>query len=289
MARTTTDLLNSVKRRAQLPDDSGTLSDTDILEFASDELLNVVAPRLMAINEWHYAYSYNETVTSVRTYRINSRTVGNKIISVEFYDGTTYRTIRLKHPLTQRMDLGESYSIYGNQIVLSDACPNSGTLRIRAMLRPSRLVASGCSAITAVNTGTNSVTVDVDNFSDAQLVDVIYASSPYEVAISATIASGGAGLTYVLTGATVASAYALTTRLTPTEQTDRPQIPDELHDYLAQRVAIRCMEARGFTADMQNHMKKLVDLETAFDRLTSPRSSGEFKAIVPEEYLFGEF
>src|SRR5688572_15737014 len=139
MARTTTDLLNSIKRRAQLPDDGGTLSDADILEFSSDELLNVVAPRLMAQREWHYAFSYTETVTSARNYRINPRTAGNAIVSVEYYDGTDYRFIPLKHALMQRNAVAENYSIYGNSIVLSDSCPTSGTLRVRALLRPSRL------------------------------------------------------------------------------------------------------------------------------------------------------
>lgn len=287
MARTASDLLTNIKRRTQLPDDGGTLSDADILAFATDELQNVVMPRLMAMNEWHYAFSYNETLSSTREYRLNSRIAGNRIISVEYNDGTNYRFIRLKHPLLQRQDLGENYSIYGNQIVLSDAVPSTGTLRIRAVLRPSQLVTSGCSAISSVNTGTNAVTVDVDNFSDAASVDVVYASSPYEITqIGGTIASGGATTTYVLSGVTVSSAWAATTRLCPAEQSDRVQLPDELHDYLAQRTAIRCMEARGFTQDMQNHLRKLADLEGAFDRLTAPRNKGEFKAIIPEEWMF---
>src|SRR5882724_9832483 len=102
MAKTTTDLINNVKRRSQLPDDGGTLSDSDILAFASDELQNIVAPRLMSIEEWHYAYSYNITLSSVRAYRLSPRAAGNAIISVEYLDGTNYRFIRLKHPLLQR-------------------------------------------------------------------------------------------------------------------------------------------------------------------------------------------
>lgn len=289
MARTTTDLLNSIKRRAQLPDDGGTLSDSDILEFASDELLNVVAPRLMAQQEWHYAFSYTETVTSSRTYRINPRTAGNTIISVEYYDGVDYRFIPLKHPLTQKNETNENYSIYGNTITLSDSMPTSGTLRIRALLRPSRLVASGCTAVTSVGASNTLTVTSSAAFSASQLVDVQYGDSPYEMFLLTSVSSvPGGGVTVIVADAITSTTFPVTAvrpgRLCPAEQTDRIQLPDELHDYLAQKVAIRCMEARGFTKDMENHLRKLADLELAFDRLTAPRSKGEFKAIVPETY-----
>lgn len=286
MAKTTSDLLTNIKRRTQLPDDGGTLSDSDILAFASDELENVVVPRLMALNEWYYTFEYSQALSSGRSYRINPRCAFQKIISVEYLDGSNYRFIAQRHPLQQaNRETGESFAIYGNNIVVSDAVPSSGTLRIRAFLRPSRLVSSGCSAIVAANPGTNAITVDVDNFSDNDSVDIIYKTSPYEVlAIGASIASGGATTTYVLTGVTVSTDWENATRLTPAEQTDRIPLPDELHDYLAQRVAIRCMEARGFKDDMENHLRKLKDLEAAFDRATSPRARGEFKAISDDEW-----
>lgn len=286
MAKTVQNLLDNIKRRAQIPDDGGTLSNLDILAFASDELQNVVYPRLMAANEWHGAFSYNQTLSSSRTYRINSRTAGNTIISVEYYDGVSYRFIRLKHPLLQRQDLGENYAIYGNQITISDAVSSSGTLRIRALLRPSTLATSGGQSITAVNTGTNSLTVaDSSAFSANQTVDVVYESSPYEVAyVSATVSSVPDGTHVILS--TSDSAWANTCRVIAAETTDRVALPDELHDYLAQRVAIRCMEARGFREDMDNHLRKLEDLEKSFQRLVAPRSKGEFKAIVSEDWLF---
>lgn len=298
MAKTTTDLLNNIKRRAQLPDDGGTLSDTDLLALASDELQNVIAPKLMSTNEWHYAFSYTQTVTSSRTYRINPRTAGNSIISVEYYDGVDYRFIRLKHPLLQREDLGENYAIYGNQITLSDACPTSGTLRVRAMLRPSSLISTGPTAVSAGVSATRTITVvSTTGFTSGQLVDLVYGSSPYEVlatgryaaiadathftldSLSADEVSAIASLTDTLLGSDAV-------RVCPADQSDRIQLPDELHDYLAQRTAIRCMEARGFTQDMQNHLRKLADLEASFGRLMQPRSKGEFKAIVSEDLLF---
>lgn len=288
MAKTTSDLLTNIKRRTQLPDDGGTLSDTDILAFASDELQNVIAPRLMSVHEWQYAFSYTQALSSARTYRINSRVAGNKIISVEYFDGVNYRFIAQRHPLTQNKQgsTSEDFSIYGNQIVLSDSSPTSGTLRIRAYLRPSALVSSGGQSITAVNSNTNSLTVASSAaFSASQLVDVVYESSPYEItSVAATVSSIPDGTHVILN--TSDSSWASATRVIAAETSDRIQLPDELHDYLAQRTAIRCMEARGFKQDMDNHLRKLADLEAAFDRLVSPRASGEFKAIVAEDWFW---
>lgn len=295
MARTTTDLLNNIKRRTQLPDDGGTLADTDILALASDELQNVVAPRLMAIHEWHYAFTYTQTVTSSRTYRINSRCAGNKIISIEYFDGTNYRFINQRHPLTQNKPgmSAEDFSIYGNQIVLSDGCPTSGTLRIRAILRPSSLVTTGCTSITSIGDfgATNQLTVTSSSgFSSTQLIDVQFATSPYEIFMITSVSSVPDGSHVVTVDSITSSTFPVSSnspgRLCPAEQTDYPQLPDELHDYLAQRTAIRCMEARGMTSDMQNHIRKLEDLETSFSRLMSPRANGEFKVIAPEDYFF---
>ena len=293
MSKTTSDLLTSIKRRAQLPDDGGTLSDSDILAFASDELVNVVAPRLIAMDEWHFAFSYSQTLSSTRTYRLSSRCSGNRIISVEYYDGTGYRFIRLRHPLMQSWQAGEHYSIYGNQITLSDACPTTGTLRIRALARPSQLVTTGCTAVSAANSTTQQLTVTSSTgFSAGQLVDLVYADSPYEIALFGVIQTVD-DATHVTLNSVLPVTPQIQTdagqgliRLCPADQSDRVALPDELHDYLAQRTAIRCMEARGFTQDMQNHLRKLADLEAAFDRLVSPRSKGEFKAIVPEDWYF---
>lgn len=289
MAKTVSDLLTSIKIRGQIPDDGGTLSDTNILSMASDELENVIFPRLMAMNEWHYAFSYTQALSSARSYRINSRCSGNRIISVEYTsDSVTYRTIKSKHPLLQAQDLGENYAIYGNSIVVSDAVPTSGTLRIRAVLRPSRLVASGGQSITGTNSATDQVTVASSAaFLDGDLVDILYESSPYENFAITTIDTVNNGTTITMASDVDATWIVPGIRIIAAETSDRVMLPDELHDYLCQRTVIRIMEARGFTQDMKNHMQKLGDMEVAFDRLVAPRSKGEFKAIVPEDYYIG--
>lgn len=283
MAKTTTDLLNNIKRRTQLPDDGGTLSDTDILAFATDELQNVVMPRLMAMNEWHYAFSYTQSLSSSREYRINPRVAGNRIISVELLDGSDYRFIKLSHPLTQWKDFGESYSIYGNKIVLSEACPTSGSIRVRAVLRPSDLILTGVTYVTAgTSAGGFNVDIASDEFGVGDVIDFVYDSSPYETIDIDNTITVDSGSSYTLSNPVLGD--YLNARVCPAGQSDRVMLPDELHDYLAQRVAIRCMEARGFTQDMQNHLRKLQDLEMAFDRLVAPRNKGEFKAIVNEDF-----
>jgi hypothetical protein len=53
-----------------------------------------------------------------------------------------------------------------------------------------------------------------------------------------------------------------------------PQIPDELHSVLAQRVVCRIMEAQGDQAGLQAANGKLADMEARMGSLIDNRSDG---------------
>jgi hypothetical protein len=147
--------------------------------------------------------------------------------------------------------------------------------------------AAGSTSVEGANsTDINALSAAV-SASGTSKIDFVYGESPYEY-IESNFLSGISPPDIFLVNptTTLLSKAAGAPRVCPAEQTDRTQLPDELHDYLAQRTAIRCMEARGFTQDMQNHLRKLADLEAAFDRLTAPRATGEFKAIVQDDWYY---
>lgn len=286
MARTVANLLSSIKRRAQIPDDGGTLSDSDILAMASEELQTVVFPRLAGTRGWHSAMEYTVSLSSTRTYRLPSRASGNNILAVEVDDGSGYRPMSLTHPLTSTQSalLMEGYYLYGNKVTLTDGAPTSGTLKLKYLLRPSELTSTAATDITVV--GGSSITVtsaSTAGITTGSTVDIYYSDSPYEplaIDVTVTNVAGNVLTLSVPTGTAVGMRVALS------GQTDRVPLADELHDYLAQRTAMRCMEARGFKEDLAEHMKKLGDLEKAFDRLAAPRPRNDFKAIVAEDFIF---
>lgn len=286
------DLLISIKRRGQQPSDGGaTLSDEDILALASDEIENVVAPRLHANRGWYQATEDVFTLSSTRSYRIPTRAVGASIVSVEVDNGGNgdYRFLNLHHPLQMKSTYvarGEGYYIYGNNVVLSDGCPTSGNLRIKYLLRISRLYllnnvisAVGATTITLVNSAALSI---VTYSGGVGKVDIYRADSPYEIFARDVTVTATSGVTLTMTPP---SGTAVGMKVGDIGWTYHPQLPNELHDYLAQRTLLRIAEALGHKEDAAAYEKKLSDMETAFDRQTSPRARGDAKAIVDDSRL----
>lgn len=293
MAKTASDLLTSIKRRGQNPSDGGqTLTDDDILAMASDEIENVIAPRLHGNRGWYQAVSKSYTLTSSRSYRIPTRAIGASIVSVEVNDAgssneSDYRFLPLQHPLQSKRAISEGYYIYGNNIVLLDSAPSAGLMRVKYLLNISRLytktntvasVTATTIVLTALNSFDGSAPFDVD---------VCYADSPYEVftqdlTVTSISLSGG-----VLKVLNVASTTGIVAGMLVYDagKTNRPQLPDALHDYLAQRSLLRIAEALGHQEDAKAYLQKLSDMEAAFDRQTSPRARGDAKAIISDDRL----
>lgn len=290
MAKTVSDLLDSIKRRGQNPSDGGqTLTDADILEMASDELENVIAPRLHGNRGWYQAVTDQRSLSSSRNYRIPTRAIGASIISVEVNDAgssdeSDWRFLPLQHPLQSKRAISEGYFIYGNNIVLLPSAPSSGLIRIKYLLNISRLY-SKTNTITVVGATTLTIaaTVALDSVATGSLVDICYADSPYEIfAQDVPLTAGTSGTTIHLVPPAGTSVGML---VYDAGKTNRPQLPDALHDYLAQRTLLRVAEALGHSEDAKMYMEKLADLETAFDRQTSPRARGDAKAIISDDRL----
>lgn len=311
MPKTTTDLIANVRRRAQLSNDSGqAISDADILVMASDEFQNVIAPKIYAFRGWHFATQKTYTLSTTRTYRIPDRAAGGTIISVEIVDSPINRPVNLVHPL-QVKDFGERYYLYANNIVLSNGAPSSGSMLVKYLMLPNSLTQlsmglTGYTSITGV--GTYSLNTMPSN---TLLFDVSYGVSPYEIlatSVPGSIDVPGAGqitlslgtdaqlaLYGTVPGMIAADFQAIVTAqntnqtpivITQVGNSLSPQLNDEFHDFLAQRTAMRAMEAIGHSEDLQNMSQKLQDLESSFMKAIEPRERGDFKVIATEDYFF---
>lgn len=309
MAKFASDLLLNIRRRAQLSNDSGqALNDTDLLIMASDELQNVIAPHIYAFRGWQYATQTTFNLTTERAYRIPSRAAGGTIISVEIVDTPINRPVPLIHPL-QAKDYGERYYLYANNIVLTAGAPSSGQMVVRYLMVPNTITTIQAQ-LTSFNTGIATY-LNSTLPSNTALFDISYGQSPYEIVAAAVpgfIDVPGAGqITLALTtdaafslykttdGMTIADLQAIATAqnsvgtpllITAAGTSGSPQLNDEFHDYLAQRTAMRAMEAIGHTEDLTNMAKKLQDLDAAFMKAIAPRARGDFKVIATEDYFY---
>lgn len=300
---TTDTLIESVKRRAMLPESTVTFKDEDFLAFANEELDLGVVPLVMSFHEDYLMYTQLvPLVNNISRYEIPSRAMGNKIRDVQYQDTNNfiYEMTRIfieDLPYFQNGLSGpiagvvRSFYMEGNEIVLTplnNATNLSGNLRVSYYLRCSELVAeSRVARITNINTTTGVVTLDrwPTNFSLTPLIDFTSSRSPFKlVSFDITpVAFGDSNnpqITFNLTD--LSSQLRVGDIVSNAEETIIPQIPVELHSMLAQRVALRCLEALGDVQGLQAAAAKLQEMEQKAGNIIDDRVEGSPFKIAPK-------
>lgn len=153
MAWTTDDLIDAVKRRAQLPEADGKLSDHDILDLASEELQTQVVPMITTAAEHYYIHEQPiPLVTGQNEYLIPAAVQAGTLYDIALLDqnGSSLGTLA-EIPLS---DLpwhsvgGEGYpsvmafALRGDKIVIVPTPTSSVplTMNVRFIRRPNLLV-----------------------------------------------------------------------------------------------------------------------------------------------------
>ncbi len=251
---TATYLLAALKRRGMLAAHTDTLTDADFLAFADEELQSEIVPFIMSMREKYFsAYADVTTTAGTAAYALPKRAIGGKLRHVAIADGTAYRALTWVEPESVEGDTSTgaptSYSIRGNDVVLYPAPSAAVTLRMHYYQRPSRLVATTAVGRIATISG-NRLTLTMAaalpaTFTSGEYYDVVKGSGPgFETLQIDNYATGSATPALTLTTAAPAS-VAVGDFVCLSGETPIPQIPVELHPWLAQRVVLRALEALG--------------------------------------------
>lgn len=147
--RTSASILDSVKRRARIPESAQSFSDADLLDFINEEMETDVVPMLMSVREEYLTYSADTTLTAgdIR-YDIPSDAIGNKLRLVQYaQDGVNFAPISRIEP-ERRSDLSFAsgvvgFTLEGNEIVLVGSAPTGSKLRLTYLRRPTFLTDGG--------------------------------------------------------------------------------------------------------------------------------------------------
>lgn len=300
---TTDTLIESIKRRAMLPESIVTFKDEDFLAFANEELDLGVVPLVMSFHEDYLMYTQLVPLEpNVSRYEIPSRAMGNKIRDVQYQDtnGYIYEMTRLfieDLPYFQNGLSGpmagviRSFYMEGNEIVLTPLNGSTnltGNLRVSYYLRCSELVAENRVArITDIDTTTGIITLDSwpSNFSLNPLIDFTSSRSPFKlVSFDITPTAFGDTTNPEITFNTTDIPIQLRVGdvVSNAEETIIPQIPVELHSMLAQRVALRCLEALGDVQGLQAAAAKLQEMEQKAGNIIDNRVEGAPFKIAPK-------
>ncbi len=278
-------LIESVKRRINIPANQNTFTDEDILAFADEELGLSVVPAIMSLHEDYLLFVEDQDlVENQNDYIIPYRAVGNKLYDLQYVDqdGNVYlmsRATAADEPFYQgsyTVNRTYAYYIKNNRISLMPRITGDtqGTLRFIYYIRPSQLVMTeDVGVVTDINTDTGDVTVSSlpSTFSTNTPLDFYKAQSPHNVLkIDKTPTSvNSTSKTITFDTEDIPSDLAVGDQIALSQQCAIPQIPSDLHVYLAQKTAERILEAQGDSeglalakqksAEMQNSASLMID------------------------------
>lgn len=287
---TTDTLIDSVKRRAMIPETQQTFQESDFLAFANEEMDLGCIPHVLSFHEEYFARTdLVDMVANVSRYQIPERAVGGKLRELAYQDssGNIFEMSRIKVddiPSYQNNVIQNSFTLFyveGSEICLVPVTGNlpSGKLRFTYYLRPNEMVAQDqVSIITNINTTTGVITVDAipSAFTLSTTLDIIQTKNPHRTLALDILAIGlnTTGNTITFTTTDLPTALAVGDHIALSEQTIVPQIPSDLHSMLAQRVAARCLESLGDAQGLTTANLKLTEMEKKTATIIDDRVEG---------------
>lgn len=302
---TSTALIESVKRRALIPRSQMLYPSEDIAAILTEELHSDIVPLIMDVREEYFVTFYDQTIdTSVNSYQIHSRAIGNKLRDVVLLNtnGLEVSVPRgeadhLKHQWGTGNSgpyLNQLCFIYqDDQITLFPNASALGTYQLRQKYfrRPNNIcLESAAGKITVKDSATKTLTLNnmPASWSTLTSCDIIKGSPSFrshgdDLAISSVD----------VTAKTVTLTAAIPTNVAVGDWVTEPgispvaQIPYEVHKLLEQRTAIKLLEGLGDTEGLRSAADVYKDMVDKFRSLVTPRADGSPKRIVSSGPLFG--
>ena len=281
---TTDSLLTSIKTRALIPTSQSTFQNSDLINFANEEMQIKLVPDLISIREDFFLRSKTVAITANNSrYPVPERCLGNALKDVFYLDANNnkypIRRINIHDVVTNVASgsLPQHFYMLGDRINLVPT-PSSatGSIEIWYYERPNQLaLTASCAKITAINTsGANQVfTVDTDlssSWSTSTYVDILSGKSPFltwaidcaVVGITSTTITVATSGVVAQDGTTVLP--QVNDYVCQAQYANIPMIPQEAHPLLSEMVAARVVQALGdseklalITANI-NEMRKQV-------------------------------
>lgn len=311
-------LVASAYRRTLAPNASGSIQPGDVITFLDEEMRSTIVPLVLAAQEEFWVYNYDQAViANTYTYTIPPRAAFAVWRDVVFVDpnGMEINMTEISPEylkLTFPGGVNPPLYVFGFYIVNDKIQlwpPNMGAptqylLRMKIKRRPNNLTSNvNCGQITNINTSTNVVTLSQADLTwvASTTFDIIpnspqFTSRQDGQTVSAVSLPAGGPYTLTFsspgTNPTTGQAYpALPVGLSvgdwvcPALMSCIPQIPYDMFPLLAQRGAIKILEAMGDTQNLTVAERRYQDMAVDFARTVSPRIDGTPKKIVNRNQL----
>lgn len=277
-------LIRSIKRRAMLPDDENTFTDSDYLEMINEEIeLNMMHDLLTVHEEYLVYYDDISTEDGSTEYAIPYRSIGNKLRGAQIIDsaGNVYDLARISYEdlMDYNININNDFVFYveNDKLKFPGVIPfNNASLRLYYYLRPNLMVDNDrAGVITDIDRNTGVITLSnfPTDFVNLPLIDFIQAKTPnkiysYDITLSSVNQSSK---TITIDTDDIPSNLVVGDYINNAGETIVPQMPVELHPVIAQRVACLCLEALNDTEGLQNALRKLDNMQKSAWKLIDNR------------------
>jgi hypothetical protein len=289
---TSSKLIESIKRRETIPTSQVTFEEDDFLAFANEEIQMGLVPTVL---QFHQDYLvYEETIPLVANqseYPVPYRAIGQKIRHIFYSNNGTIQELGRINPedsiyYNYAQDNVHGFFFFRNNMIV--LCPSvgaspTGSLIVNYFRRPNQLVSEDrLATISAIDANTGVVTVDAvpSGMSTASLIDFIEVKGGHRCKAIDVLPTASSGTTLTFALADLPSDLAVGDHVNFAGECCIPQIPDDLHPMLAQRVAARCLEALKDTEGLTQANTKLVEMEIKSGTLIDNRSEGNPQKVV---------
>jgi len=305
--KTSTDLIDSVKTRAMLPEQSSTFKSEDYLNILNEEFQIGILPKIMEVHEEYYVYTVNLPINTdgSKEYTIPSRAVGNKVRNVQLTNsnGGARNLTRIEpEQVAEYIYSRNAFYLRNNKIVLLDE-PNGYTyVSIDIFLRPNALVADSRGAkiktVTVDDTaGTTTITMSkipshfgsLAGVGDEELFDFVEKATPNKISDYdlAAVSVSTTQKSVVFNTADLIETPVVGNYIVWAEETIVPQIPFELIPILCQMGAVFCLESLGDAQGLALAEKKLEKMKAASNILIDNRTEGTPQKVVNRNSFIG--
>lgn len=301
MSWTTTDLLNSIKKRGLIPTSQTTFQDVDLLRFANEELQMQIVPMLMSIREEFFVESTDQALVAAQAnYNIPTRAIGRKLKELLYLDagGMVRMVPRLDHEdyaeLGFQLEMSEPQMYYLQAddiyIVPQPASSPVGSLRFFYFQRPNDLVTVAETAkIASFDLVAKTVIVNAvpSTFATSTLCDIVAGVPGFRNRSIDNAITNITSTTLTLT--TMPSNLQVGDYLCLSGQSPLPQIPVELHPILAERVVVKVLQALNDAQGAQMAQMKLQEMEPKVLGLLTERVEGSPRKISSNRNIMSHF
>lgn len=290
------DLLNSIKVRAAVPLAQISFTDTDLLNFATEEIELKVVPSVLSVREEFYVTTESIPLVSGQSnYKIPYRAIGGKVRFVYFQstDTTVHSLAQIameRIPEYQQSSFAyqnAGFYLQSDELILLPPItgPTTGSLTIKYYMKPNKVVETSRGAqITAINTTTGDITVDnvPSNITATSEIDFIQSKSNHKTKGYDVVVNAVNSITKVINvaPANIPADLAVGDFICTAGETVIPQVPSELQVMVAQAVACRVLEAIGDTQGLSNATAKLQEMEAKLLNIIDSRVEAPGRKIV---------